>query len=56
MFSDISLTDDKPLYIQIRDYIKQMILKGLLPGSKITFHQGALQYHRRQPQHHYFGL
>lgn len=36
MFSDISLTDDKPLYIQIRDYIKQMILKGLLSqGQKL---------------------
>ncbi|HZJ83841.1 MAG TPA: PLP-dependent aminotransferase family protein, partial [Clostridia bacterium] len=30
MFTDISLTNHMPLYIQIRDYIKQMILKGLL--------------------------
>ena len=36
MFSDISLTNDKPLYIQIRDYIRQMILKGLLSqGQKL---------------------
>ncbi len=36
MFSDIRLTDDKPLYIQVKDYIKQMILKGLLTeGQKL---------------------
>jgi len=36
MFSDIHLTDDKPLYIQLKDYIKQMILKGLLTeGQKL---------------------
>jgi len=36
VFSDISLTNDKPLYIQIRDYIRQMILKGLLSqGQKL---------------------
>ena len=40
MFSDID--DDKPLYIQIRDYIKQIILKGLLSQVKITFHQSCI--------------
>ncbi len=36
MFSDISLMEDRPLYLQIRDYIKQMILKGLLTqGQKL---------------------
>lgn len=36
MFTDISLTDDRPLYLQIRDYIKQMILRGLLSeGQKL---------------------
>ena len=36
MFTDISFSDDRPLYLQIRDYIKQMILKGLLSqGQKL---------------------
>lgn len=36
MFTDISLTEDRPLYLQIRDYIKQMILRGLLSqGQKL---------------------
>ena len=36
MFTDISFSDDRPLYLQIRDYIKQMILKGLLgQGQKL---------------------
>ena len=36
MFSDITFDRDKPLYIQLRDYIKQMILKGLLTeGQKL---------------------
>ncbi|NLI60904.1 MAG: PLP-dependent aminotransferase family protein [Clostridiales bacterium] len=36
MFTDISLTNDRPLYLQIRDYIRQMILRGLLSqGQKL---------------------
>lgn len=36
MFTDISFTKDRPIYIQIRDYIKQMILRGLLSqGQKL---------------------
>ena len=36
MFTDISFSNDRPLYLQIRDYIKQMILKGLLSqGQKL---------------------
>lgn len=36
MFSNICLGDHRPLYLQIRDYIKRMILKGLLgQGQKL---------------------
>lgn len=36
MFTDISLTEDRPLYLQIRDYIKRMILRGILgQGQKL---------------------
>ena len=36
MFTDINFSDDRPLYLQIRDYIKQMILQGLLSqGQKL---------------------
>ncbi len=30
MFSDIQFTKDKPIYLQIKDYIKEMISKGML--------------------------
>ncbi|NLJ41524.1 MAG: PLP-dependent aminotransferase family protein [Clostridiales bacterium] len=36
MISDIELTKDGPIYLQIRDYIKQMILKGFMSrGQKL---------------------
>lgn len=36
MFSDIDLVRDRPLYLQLKDYIKQMILKGILrEGQKL---------------------
>jgi DNA-binding transcriptional MocR family regulator len=30
MFTDIVITEDRPAYLQIKDYIKEMILKGIL--------------------------
>lgn len=30
MFTDINITGDRPAYLQIRDYIREMILKGML--------------------------
>lgn len=30
MFTDINFTSERPAYLQIRDYIKEMILKGML--------------------------
>lgn len=30
MFTDINITDERPAYLQIRDYIKEMILNGML--------------------------
>ncbi|WMJ79919.1 PLP-dependent aminotransferase family protein [Clostridium sp. MB40-C1] len=36
MFADINLTEAKPIYTQIHDYIKEMIKTGMLPhGSKL---------------------
>lgn len=30
MYNDIKFTNNKPIYLQIKDYIKEMILKGIL--------------------------
>lgn len=30
MFNDITFTKERPIYLQIKDYIKEMILKGML--------------------------
>lgn len=30
MFTDINITSERPAYLQIRDYIKEMILSGML--------------------------
>lgn len=36
MFTDINLNEEKPIYVQIHDYIKEMIETGMLPhGSKL---------------------
>lgn len=36
MFTDINITDERPAYLQIRDYIKEMILSGMLQrGEKL---------------------
>lgn len=36
MFTDINITDERPVYLQIRDYIKEMILSGMLQrGAKL---------------------
>ncbi|PYI55458.1 PLP-dependent aminotransferase family protein [Paenibacillus flagellatus] len=36
MFNDFELTDDRPVYIQVKDYLKRLIGKGSLrPGQKL---------------------
>lgn len=30
MFTDINITGDRPAYLQIKDYIKEMVLNGML--------------------------
>ncbi|WP_455538306.1 MocR-like pyridoxine biosynthesis transcription factor PdxR [Terrisporobacter sp.] len=33
LFSDLTINDDKPIYIQIKKYLEDMISKGLLPHN-----------------------
>ena len=35
MFKDFKVVKDRPVYIQLKDYLKKMIMKGHLLGSKI---------------------
>ncbi|MCG7378201.1 PLP-dependent aminotransferase family protein [Paenibacillus sp. ACRSA] len=34
MYSDLQLTDDRPVYIQVKDYMKRLILKGGLQADQ----------------------
>lgn len=36
MYSDLKLTEDRPVYIQVKDYLKRLMLKGgLQPNQKL---------------------
>lgn len=36
MYSDLHLTEDRPVYIQVKDYLKRLMLKGgLQPNQKL---------------------
>ena len=34
MFLDIKLNGDSPIYLQVKNYIKDMILKGMFQGGE----------------------
>ncbi|MCI5629936.1 MAG: GntR family transcriptional regulator, partial [Clostridium sp.] len=33
LFSDLTINDKEPIYIQIKNYLEEMISKGLLPHN-----------------------
>lgn len=34
MYSDLQLTEDRPVYIQVKDYMKRLMLKGGLQAKQ----------------------
>ena len=41
LFKDFKVVKDRPVYIQLKDYLKKMIMKGHLLGIKNPINKGT---------------